>query len=198
MTIKELISLLIPLLSFIVVGVLVYWRENRKQFQEKIFEYKFQAYREIGEEVGMYCQDVFNFLDSFQFYEGSKEEWLEESKDEFKEYYAKAFALERLYYKNLILLPDDQLNRLRELTGRCVRHITVHHHLGTDLPHTSYDMLLDMLYEFLEEGRKDLSVNLINSSLNRRLSEQFYPINLKLQRSQKNNSGDNGVDNVTD
>lgn len=32
--------------------------------------------------------------------------------------------------------------------------------------------------EFAEEARKDISINIINSSLNKRLVEQFYPIKL--------------------
>lgn len=179
---KDLITILVSVFTFCIGGILVYWRENRKLFQEKIFEYKFNAYKEIVEEIGMYYQDVFSFLEFFQNYEGEKEKWFEEAKDYFNEYYKKAFGLEKLYYKNLILLPDEQLDRLRELTGGCISHITHHYHIGTSIPHGSYDKIFELLMEFAEEARKDISINIINSSLNKRLVEQFYPIKLPRTR----------------
>lgn len=183
---KEWIPVVISFMSFIVIGVFVYWRENRKLFQEKLFEYKYLAYKEISEDVGMFLQDVYRFLEYFQEYEGDEEKWNEDSLPYFKEFYGKAFLLEKLAYKHLILLPIDQIKRLQQLTSRCVSHVTVHSHIGTAMPHESYEDIENLLYIFMEEGRKDLNIDGINASLSKRLHYHFYPININLPRPKAN------------
>ncbi|MEZ0485403.1 hypothetical protein [Fibrella aquatica] len=175
---KDIALIILAVLSFLLSGILVYWRENKKQFQEKIFEQKLGAYKEIIEELGMYYEDVFSFLNYFQFYEQSAEQWLIDSKPYFAEYFPKAFALKRLYYKNLILLPEPLLTHLDEVLGRCIRHITVHHHIHTTIPLDSHDELYDLIAAFAEKAREDLSISVLNGTLNKRLAHQFYPIDL--------------------
>ncbi|NID13749.1 hypothetical protein [Fibrivirga algicola] len=175
---KDIILTTVACLSFLVSGLLVYWRENKKLFQEKIFEQKLGAYKEVLEELGMYYEDVFSFLNFFQYYDKSEEQWLIDSKPYFDEYFPKAFALKRLYYKNLILLPEPQLTHLNETLGRCIRHITVHHHIHTTIPFDSHDELYDLIATFAEKAREDLSISVLNAALNKRLAQEFYPISL--------------------
>lgn len=175
---KDIITSVIAICSFFVGGIIVYLRENRKLFQEKIFEYKINAYKEILEELGMYYEDTFSFLDYFQDYEKTEDEWLIESQPHFKEYFKKAFALKRLYYKNMVLLPELQLQQLHKILSRCVSHITSHHHIKTSMPHDSYDNLYELIIDFAEQARKDISIDIVNNTLNKRLVETFYPISL--------------------
>lgn len=174
---------IIGLLSFIVGGLLVYWRDNRKSLQEKIFEYKFEAYREIIEAIGIYYQEVFGFLDDFQNFEGNQEEWEKVFLKECHLYYSKANKLELLFYKYLSTLPQNQLERFRELTLLAQGHITNHVHFKSSYPHDSYDRIWDMYIDFSEEARKDLGFDVLNTTLNKRLSHQFYPIEIPRKKS---------------
>jgi hypothetical protein len=175
---KDLVTILISVLTFFFIGLLVYWRENKKSFQEKIFEYKYAAYREILEQIGIFYQDSFTLLDEFQNFEGSEEEWRTFMLNECYTHYEKAKLLEKLYFKHLIILPENQLNKLRELTDLATGHITNHFHYKTNAPHESYDRLWSGIINFALESRKDISTDILNSSLGKRLSLQFYPISL--------------------
>jgi len=176
--VKDIIAVVLPTLTLILGVGFVYWRENRKLFQEKIFEFKLNAYKEILEEVGLFYEDIFSFLERLQDYEKSEDEWNVDAKEDFSSYYKKAFALKRLYYKSMVLLPEEQLNELNLLMSRCISHVTMHSHIGTDLPHDSYHNLYEKINGFAELARKDLSINLLNASLNKRLVLDFYPIEL--------------------
>lgn len=192
---KDIITLITSFCTFLIGGALVYWRENRKSFQEKIFEYKYTAYKEIIEQIGMYYQDVFSLLAEYQEFEGTEEQWLQKMPELFREYYPKARELDRLYFKYLAILPEDQLNRLRDLTRLSVGHITNHYHYRSGFPQDSYDRLWDKLINFAIEARKDLSTDLLNSTLSKRLSQQFYPITLpKTNTSTKNEDDDDTQD----
>lgn len=179
--IKDVAAVILPALTLILGVGFVYWRENKKQFQEKIFEFKLNAYKEILEETGLFYDDVFTFLELFQEYEKSEDEWNIDAKEHFKDFYGKAFALKRLYYKNIALLPEEPLTELNDLVGRCISHVTMHSHIKTSLPHDSYENLYEKIMNFAELARKDLSINLLNASLNNRLVLDFYPINLPKQ-----------------
>lgn len=182
---KDIITSVLAIFSFVLGGIIVYYRENRKLFQEKIFENKINAYKEILEEIGIYYEDVFRFLEYFQEYEKTENEWNIDSLPFFKEYYKKAYDLKRLYYKNLVLLPESQLVKLDKLLSRCISHITNHSHIRTAFPHDSYGNLYDQYIEFAEQARQDISINILNISLNKRLVESFYPISLPKKSKQK-------------
>ena len=175
---KDIITIVLSLATFFLVGILVYWRENRKSFQEKIFEYKYAAYKEIVEQIGIYHQEVFALLETFQDFEGTEEEWQKIMLEECPEYYDKARMLDRLYFKHLVILPEKQLERLRELNFLAAGHVTNHFHFKTPAPHLSYDRIWDGLIDFALEARKDISTDILNSTLSKRLSHQFYPISL--------------------
>lgn len=186
-------TMILPFLSFIVGGLLVYWRENRKAFQEKMFEYKYVAYKEIIEQIGMFHQNVYDFLESYQSFEGTEQEWHKAFEEESGEYYAAAMELDRLYFRYLAILPEHQLNALRDLTQHCVSHVTVHHHFNTALPHESYDAIWQKLMSLAEAGRKDLSVNVLNITLSKRLTQEFYPISLPVHFNRKGDGGQGHV-----
>ncbi|MCH7410192.1 hypothetical protein MM239_12360 [Belliella sp. DSM 111904] len=173
----------IGLLAFLIGVLLVYWRENKKTFQEKIFEYKFEAYREILEAIGTYYQDVYNFLERFQNFDGSEKEWELIFLKESGTYTSKAMRLELLFYKYLSTLPQKQLELFREITLLAQGHITNHFHCRSSFPHDSYDRLWDLFIDFSEEARKDLGYDILNSSLNKRLSQQFYPVEIPRKKS---------------
>jgi hypothetical protein len=179
--IKDIIAVVLPTLTLILGVGFVYWRENKKLFQEKIFEFKLNAYKEILEETGLFYDEIFAFLELLQDYEKSEDEWNIDAQEHFKNYYKKAFGLKRLYYKNIALLPEEPLAELNQLISRCISHVTMHSHIKTDLPHDSYENLYEKIMDFAELARKDLSINLLNSSLNNRLVLDFYPINLPKQ-----------------
>lgn len=179
---KDIVIIVISVLAFLLGGVLVYWRENKKSFQEKVFEYKYLAYKDILEQIGVYYQEVYAFLDEFQHFDGTVEEWTKIFQEECPEYYSKARQLDRLYFKYLSLLPENQLNKLRALTRLANAHVTSHFHFKTSLPHDSYDKLWEMFIDFAETARKDLSTNILNATLNKRLSQQFYPISISRKK----------------
>ena len=194
---KDIITIVISVCTFLLGGTLVYWRENRKSFQEKIFDYKYLAYKEIIEQIGMYHQDIFGLLEEFQEFEGTEEQWTLKMPELYREYYPKAKELDRLYFKHLAILPEGQLNKLRDLTRLSVGHITNHYHFGSNFPHDSYDRLWTQLIDFAIEARKDLSTDLLNNTLSKRLSQQFYPIALpKKYSSEKSEDDDNAQNNM--
>lgn len=174
----DIIKVIIPVLTFLLGGILVYWRENKKSFQEKIFDYKYIAYKEILQEIGMYYEEVYSLLNTYQFFEGTQDEWRIEFSGEFKKYVVKARKIDKLYYKNLNILPENLLTKLREFNFLAYGHLTHHAKINRDLPHRSYERLWELLLEFAEESRKDLSTDILNVTLSKRLSQQFYPISI--------------------
>jgi len=174
----EIIKVVIPVLTFLLGGILVYWRENKKSFQEKIFDYKYIAYKEILQEIGTFYEEVYSLLDIYQFFEETQEEWRINFSGEFKKYLEKARKIDKLYYKNLSILPENLLTKLREFNFLAYGHLTHHATLNSDLPHRSYERLWELLLEFAEESRKNLSTDILNVTLSRRLSQQFYPISI--------------------
>lgn len=62
----NLITVLLALFYF----AFAQWKENRKQFQEKIFEMKINAYKDIIEQLGMVHEGMFNFLQEYQEFHG--------------------------------------------------------------------------------------------------------------------------------
>ena len=191
---KDVITIVISVCTFLLGGALVYWRENRKSFQEKIFEYKYNAYKEIVEQIGIYYEDIYGLLEEYQDFEGTEEEWSKKMPELFREYYPKAKELDRLYFKHLVILPEEQLNRLRKLTQLSIGHITNHYHYHTIYPHDSYSRLWTQLIDFALEARKDLSTDLLNNTLSKRLSQQFYPISLPRKKVSDANTNDDDTE----
>lgn len=186
MVLKDVI---LPVLSFVLLGLIVYWRENRKAFQERIFEYKYLAYKEIIENIGMFHQKTFEFLDSFQHFEGTQQEWQNIFLEESSEYYSQARELDRFYFRYLTILPEHQLNLLRDIIQHCSAHVTAHIHFDSSIPHESHDQLWKKLMDFAEESRKDLSSNVLNITLNKRLTKEFYPISFPVSFNRKGDRG---------
>ena len=184
MVLKDVV---LPVLSFVLLGLIVYWRENRKAFQERIFEYKYLAYKEIIENIGMFHQKTFEFLDLYQNHEGSEKEWQEVFLEESSAYYDQSRELSRLYFRYLTILPEHQLNSLQGLIQQCNAHVTSYFHYNTDIPSNSYDELWEMIMAFAEESRKDLSANVLNITLNKRLTKEFYPISFPVGFNRKRN-----------
>lgn len=176
---KDILPIVTTILAFVSGNILAIIRQNKKQFQETFFDIKITAYREVIMSLGKFYSDVYSFLDEYQFFEGSKEEWEEQFKKSCGEYYDKAKSLEDLYFKHMVILPQGILDLLWEATQLSMALVTSHYHFKSDIPHNTYDKLWTLIADFGEQCRKDLSTNIINRSLNKRLINGLYPINIK-------------------
>ncbi len=170
---------MLPILIAFFGVFVVYWRENKKQFQEKIFELKINAYKEIIELYGTLYEDFFNFLDTFQEFTGTQNEWEVIERPLFVEYFKKGQTLRLLIYRYGALLPESIIEKMNDLTSTFMTQSTTFNTLKSSYPHDYYGYLETKLYEFIADCRQDLQTDALNTSIFKRISYNFYPIDIK-------------------
>lgn len=142
------------------VGYLTYKFSKKKDFEDKLFQIKIEAYKEINEA----CFKAFQKLDVnstplVEIYDFKNEK-------EWKNYYEKkvtklfniGFNLEKLTFKYTIFLPPEIVDKFDEYGQYCISYITQYSHFDSRLNCESYDRLWEMYTELLGLLREDLKV----------------------------------------
>ena len=171
----EIISICALAISFFTFW-LTFIRENRKKFQENLYDLKLNAYKSIIKEIWNYHEDVFILMQDMQDFEGDKDAWTIEIQKASPEYYDKAYKLRDLVSEHILLLPNNSIEKLHEIAQLAIGHVTNHYHFDSGAVISSHDRLFDMYNDFIDLARKDLGINKINKSLNKRLARDLYPI----------------------
>jgi hypothetical protein len=174
-SLKDYIPLITLIVTFFTFAI-IYWRENRKQFQDKIFEYKYLSYKEIITELGIHYETLFSLQQNLQDFEGTEEEWANHFQETCGEWYDMANEVDKLRHKHGLILPDAVYEKLVETTQTGIQVVTVHFHFDNAIAINSVDKYWEKYLEFIEVARQDLNINKLNLSLVHRLTDPFYPM----------------------
>lgn len=145
---------------------------RKKDFQDKLFNLKLDAYREINEAAYQATRrlqinsEPFNRIYDFK----NKDEWAKFCEVNLNEQFKESFELQLLTYKHSLILPSIVVDKYHDFTGLCVAFVTMTHHFDTGLIVENQDRLWEMYIDLLNEFRKDLRIEIIDSSLQKRVS----------------------------
>jgi hypothetical protein len=148
------------------------FRHNRKkEFQEKLFELKLEAFNEINQ----VCLNAIRRLDinSSPFNEiyeyKNLEAWEEYCEKNIGEQFIKSLDMKDLTYKYGIIIPPCILDKYHEFANLCVAYVTTSTHFETKLIVNLQEKLHNHYIDILNEFRTDLKIETIDDSLKNRL-----------------------------
>ena len=142
------------------VGYLTYKFSKKKDFEDKLFQIKIEAYKEINES----CFKAFQKLDVnstplVEIYDFKKEkEWKKYYKKNVTKLFSVGLNLEKLVFKHTIFLPPKIVDKLDNYSQYCISFITQYSHFNQKLNVESSDRLWEMYTELLGLLREDLKV----------------------------------------
>lgn len=174
----ELISISALAISFLTFW-LTYIRENRKKFQENLYDLKLDAYKNIIKEVWNFIEEAYNLNEEMQVFEGDKREWLAKFEKESSKYLDQAYELTVHSTENVLIFPENSIDKLNEIIRLSTSHVITAYHFDFEMMQESYNNLIESFNDFVNLARKELGTNKLNKSLNKRLARDFYPIGIR-------------------
>lgn len=148
---------------------------RRKEFQDKLFQLKFEAYNELNNA----CYESVNRLDInstpfVQIYDfKQKDEWVEYCENNMGNEYKQSHDIQRLMYKYSLILPSDIIEKYYEFTNACISFVTSCYHFDSELISNNQNQLANLYVDLINKFRTDLNIDLIDGSLSRRISSKF-------------------------
>jgi hypothetical protein len=145
---------------------------RKKDFQDKLYQLKLDAYKELNDA----CYETTQRLDinSSPFVEiydtKDKDEWLKYCETNMGEQISKSFDLQKLTYKYSLILPADIVDKYHEFTNKCISFVTISYHFDTGLIIENQDRLWDLYIDILNSFRKDLEIDTIDGGLRQRIN----------------------------
>lgn len=174
MTIEQTFTLTTIILTTVNVGLTYFnLKYNRKKdFQDKLYQLKLDAYRELNESCYEATQRLdINSTPFVQIYDfKDKSEWTEYCKQNMGEQFIQSFDLQKLTFKNSLILPSDIVDKYHEFTNFCISFVTSSYHFDQGLIINNQDRLWDLYTDLLNSFRKDLQIETIDGSLSKRIS----------------------------
>lgn len=144
---------------------------KKKEFQDKLFQLKLDAYKELNNS----CYETTQRLDinSSPFVEiydtKDEDQWVKHCKANMREQISKSFDLNKLIYKYSLILPSEIINKYHEFTNESISFVTMSYHFNTGLIIENQDRLWGLYIDILNSFRKDLEIDMIDSGLRKRI-----------------------------
>lgn len=149
---------------------------RRKEFQDKLFQLKLDAYKEMND----VCYNATKRLNvnSFPFCEiynfKDKKEWENYCIKNMGEQFHLGFGMQDLTYKYSLILPKSVVEKYYDFTNYCINFITTTYHFDTGLMIDNQERIWDLYNKLLNEFRKDLNIEIIDGGLQQRISSKMY------------------------
>ncbi|UZO80389.1 hypothetical protein NBT05_15710 [Aquimarina sp. ERC-38] len=128
------INILLTSATFL-VGYLTYRFYKKKDYEDKIFNMKFETYSKLNE----LCFNAFNKLNPnnsplVEIYDyKDKDKWTKYYEKEVMKMDEIALEIERVIMKSSFYLPSETLNAALEFSQYCIKYITQYAHFDTEL-----------------------------------------------------------------
>jgi hypothetical protein len=174
MTIEQTFTLATITLTALNVGLTFFNLKysRKKDFQDKLYQLKLDAYKELNESCYEATQRLdINSTPFVQIYDfKDKNEWTEYCKQNMGEQHHLSFNLQKLTYKNSLILPSDIVDKYHEFTNFCIAFVTSTYHFDTGTIINNQDRLWELYTDLLNSFRKDLKIETIDGGLRQRIS----------------------------
>ena len=149
------------------------FRHNRKKdFQDKLYQLKLEAYKELNDACYLITRSLdinsSPFVEIYEFED--KKEWIKYCEQNMGNEISKGFDIQKLTYKYSLILPSNIIDKYYDFTNQCIAFVTMSYHFDTSLIIHNQENLWDLYIELLNEFRKDLKIESIDSSLKKRIS----------------------------
>ena len=162
MTMEETLTTINIILTSmtLVVGYLTYRFSKKKDFEDKLFQIKIEAYKEINNA----CFKAFQKLDvnSTPFIElydfKTKEKWEKYYEKNIIPYYNVGIGIEKLVFKHSLFLPQEIVGKVDEYGQFCLSYVTQYSHFNSGLNCESHDRLWELYTELLGLFKENLHV----------------------------------------
>lgn len=149
--------------------------DRKKDFQDKLFQFKIDAYNTLNDAcyVAVKRLDI-NSTPYVEIYNYSdKEKWVKYCEANMGTEIIEGFKLQDIIFEQAIYLPPDVVKKFFEFSNDCISFVTHVYHFDTSLIITNQDQLWGKYIELLNLIRKDLKIELIDTSLNWRISSRI-------------------------
>lgn len=162
MTTEETLTTINIFLTSITLGVgyLTYRFSKKKDFEDKLFQIKIDAFKEINDACFSAYQklDVNStpFVEMYDF--KSEKEWRKYHKKKITPLFKIGIDIEKLVFKHTLFLPPKIVDKIDNYGQYCLSYITQYGHFDSGLNCESYDRLWEMYTELLGLLREDLKV----------------------------------------
>ncbi|TFF37889.1 hypothetical protein [Mucilaginibacter psychrotolerans] len=149
-----------------------YHHLRKKDFQDKLFQIKLDAYRDLNAK----CYDAYLTLNinSEPFNEiyniETKEEWDKYFEKEFMGLYKVGFGLQESIYGYAYLLPTAVIEKYYDFSNFCLGFVTMSAHFDTGLIVDNTDRMWGYYAELLNLIRHDLKIEVIDKGLLKRVT----------------------------
>ena len=150
-------------------------RNRKKDFEDQLFKTKLTAYYSIAEK----CFEALLKLDAEstpfnKIYEiKDKDEWELYFQKNISPLYEVGFNLMSEVNRHSILLPNEILKELNSYSNLCLGYVTNYFHLDSNIVIDCEERLWKKYNELINSIRTDLKIELIDESLNRRISKSI-------------------------
>lgn len=147
---------------------------RRKDFQDKLFLLKLDAYIELNEACYETTKRLeINTTPFVEIYDiENEEEWSKYCEKNMGEQFSKSFELQKLTYKHSLILPSDIVEKYHEFTNKSISYVTMVYHFDAGLIIENQDLLWNLYIDLLNSFRKDLEIETIDGGLRQRITSK--------------------------
>lgn len=161
-------SLIFSILA-LVFSVFIYFKDQKRNNQDQLFQEKINAYKELLNIAKTTFTKFFDIVDYVQYFEGDKNQWEKKYQKFSGNYYGMAFEFEYCLSKNSFLLQDEIYSKLKELEFSLIHFITSSSNQSKEITFEAYEGIGNRIEEIESLIKTELNINSLNKGLNKRI-----------------------------